>query len=257
MTPSWDFYIDCLVSLGAWKIIKKPRNTIRQYRISQTETYNARRFSMDACLIYENCILKVYDPYITQLKPKSWVIDVGGHIGTFSTHLAKRFSGLRIISLEPHPQSFRLLKTNVTYNNLESTITSLQMGVAKAHGTGRLFTDTGNSGEYSMTHVSKRGRGFPIQLTTLSSIFSKYTITKCALLKLDCEGAEFEILTHASLSVLNRVETIIMETHAGYDLSYLLQFLRTRGFSVRSVPNAISHPILKKFLTVPLSIATR
>ena len=257
MTPPLDFYIDCLVSLCAWKFIKKTRTTIRQYRISQTEIYIARRFSMDACIIYENSILRVYDDYITDFKPKDWVIDIGAHIGTFSIHLARRFPKLRTVSVEPHPINYELLTSNVGLNGLHSTIQTLHAAVGKASGHGRLYADLGNTAGGSVHNASVKTESYKIKLTTLAHLFTKYGIKKCAVLKLDCEGAGYEILMSTPSSILRQIQTIIMEINEENRAPELIKYLTTQGFSVKEVPNAITHPILGRFFTDHLCIATR
>ena len=46
---------------------------------------------------------------------------------------------------------------------------------------------------------------------SLDEIFTKYAIERCKLLKIDCEGAEFEILSRTK--VLDRVEHLRGEIH--------------------------------------------
>lgn len=254
MIPSLDFYIDCLVSLLLWKLNKKFGRVIKLYKISPTETYFGRQFSMDSCVMYESTILGIYDKYIPRLKPDDWAIDIGAHIGTSSIHLLRLFPEIKVISIEPDPSTYRLLEKNIRLNNLESQIQTINAAVAKTNGEGKLFIDRGNSGGNSLLGS---GSSISIKLLTLESIFSKYKLTECALLKLDCEGAENEILMSTPPALLKRIKTIIMETHAGYDQSKLRAFLQSQGFLVTIVPNAINHPIMGKFLTVPLMNATR
>ena len=118
MRPPLNFLFDCLVSLAAWKIVHKTGTTITQYQMNNSETYRMRRFSMDACVVFENVISHVYDQWVPQLKPGDRVLDIGAHIGSFSIHLARRFPKLHILSFEPHPVTYKLLKKNTDRKNI-------------------------------------------------------------------------------------------------------------------------------------------
>jgi hypothetical protein len=77
-----------------------------------------------------------------------------------------------------------------------------------------------------------------IDVISLATLFERYTIDRCDFLKLDCEGAEFEIILQADPSVLNRVRTIVMEYHDHLSRNYshvdLLEKLKSLGFQVSS-----------------------
>ena len=81
----------------------------------------------------------------------------------------------------------------------------------------------------------ERRQGDPIRVdcTSLDGIFAAYQLDKCDLLKIDCEGDEYEILLGASPDVLNRIGTVILEWHdiPGHSPERLEQHLEKAGFS--------------------------
>ncbi|MBI4066422.1 FkbM family methyltransferase [Candidatus Gottesmanbacteria bacterium] len=258
MKPPLDFSFDCLVSLATWKILGKAGTSIAQYRVTPTENFRLRRFSMDACMVYENVIECVYDQFVPPLQPGSRVLDVGAHIGSFSIHLARRFPKLHILSFEPHPITYQLLTENISLNGLQVAIQTFQVGIGGNDGTSRLYIDNGNTGGNStVMPIHANPNHVPIHLTSLPTVFAKNAIKQCALLKLDCEGAEYDILTRAPDGLLRKITTIIMETHPGYSVSSLVRRLKKAGFRVRIVANGFTHPLLKHIFTAPLCFATR
>ena len=78
-----------------------------------------------------------------------------------------------------------------------------------------------------------------IQVTAieLAEAFTEYEIESCELLKLDCEGAEFDILYHCG-DCLPRIQQIAMEVHAGSEpeqnIEFLESFLTSNGFVTRT-----------------------
>jgi hypothetical protein len=65
-------------------------------------------------------------------------------------------------------------------------------------------------------------------------------------MKLDCEGAEYEILFKAPDSVLNRIDRIVMEYHDNaveYTHADMERFLKEKGYKVKVYPSPV-HPYL-------------
>jgi len=144
-------------------------------------------------------------------KPGDVVIDIGAHIGFFAIYTALRFPEILIHSFEPFPENYELLQQNLQRNGI-TTVRTYQQGVS---GDGRLLemvTNPQNSGSascYSRTLEYGRTSGLPS--TTLDHIFDSLSVDKCKLLKIDCEGSEYEILS--STRSLAKVEYLSGEFH--------------------------------------------
>ena len=70
----------------------------------------------------------------------------------------------------------------------------------------------------------------------LNELFKNYRIHRCDFLKIDCEGAEYNIFYHTSDKTFNKIRTISMEFHdvegnnsTGLEL---LRYLVEKGFNV-------------------------
>jgi len=59
-------------------------------------------------------ILKEYEIEGFEILENDVIIDVGGHVGLFALFASLRCLNGKIISIEPHPQNFLLLKENMT-----------------------------------------------------------------------------------------------------------------------------------------------
>jgi FkbM family methyltransferase len=161
-------------------------------------------------------------------KPGDVVIDIGAHIGFFAIYTALRFPQVLIYSFEPFPENYYLLQQNLQRNGI-TTVRPYQLGVS---GDGRLLemvTNPQNSGSstcYSRTLEYGRTSGIPS--TTLDHIFDSLGVDKCKLLKIDCEGSEYEILS--TTRSLAKVEYLSGEFHQnkwllsrGYTFEWLLK----------------------------------
>jgi len=140
------------------------------------------------------------------------VIDVGAHVGLVSILLAKRWPKLRIIAFEPFPENHRNCRENLRLNGV-ANVELLACGIT---ADGRLLTmavSDDNSGGASAIAQTQRGpRAYGIPSRTLDEVFGTFHIDRCALLKIDCEGMEYEILSQAHC--LDRVERLVGEFHS-------------------------------------------
>jgi FkbM family methyltransferase len=144
---------------------------------------------------------------------KDVVIDIGAHVGIFDCYLAKRFPFLTIIAFEPVPRNFSNLLLNIRENRVTG-IQSFNEAVSCTGKTVSLNVSSRNTGGASAFNVNSNDPHlFPVDVRsrTLDSIFKDFSISRCKLLKIDCEGAEYEILTCAT--VLERIEYLRGEFH--------------------------------------------
>jgi len=76
----------------------------------------------------------------------------------------------------------------------------------------------------------------------LEAVLAAHNLGKVDLLKLDCEGAEYEILIGGSFSVLAKIDRIIMEYHdldASHNHHRLISFLQDGGYHVSHHKNLV------------------
>ena len=82
-----------------------------------------------------------------------------------------------------------------------------------------------------------------VEATTLADLFTTYAIGRCHLLKMDCEGAEFEILHHCPDDVFAATDRIVLEVHDWVrdygTVQDLARMLRGKGYQVRNHKNEI------------------
>ena len=193
------------------------------------------RDKSDSVVFLENFFL---DSYTREkgfdIKENDLVIDVGGHVGYFTIYAAKKAKNGKIITFEPSKESFNVLKNNLKINNIQNVIIE-NVGVGAKSGTAILNVDTTNSIGNSIFYSSKNSEKEDIRITTIPEIVKKYKIKSIDLLKLDCEGAEFEIILNLPSTILNTIKKISVEVHKieNFDIVDIEKFLVKNNFSVR------------------------
>jgi len=153
------------------------------------------------------------------LNADSTVVDIGAHVGIVSMYLAKTY-GCKVKAFEPNPNNYRHLVANIKANGLSHLITAHNLAVT---GDGRdVVISEVNPGGNSGGHTIYGADGVAVSSTTLEAILGGAPVD---LLKIDCEGAEFEILDPA---ILDEVKAIRGEFHvANGDTNALLEKVKT------------------------------
>ena len=153
------------------------------------------------------------------------VVDVGANIGDTAIYFCLR-GAQKVIALEPYPSNFKAAKANIEANGVQDKVILVNAAVA---------------GERGVTHVDERlaensadlrtfNAGTGIPLVPIDDLVEEYSIHE-GILKIDCEGSEYEILRNSSL--LGRFSQIMVEYH--YGAQDIPQLLKMKGFAVKKL----------------------
>jgi len=163
------------------------------------------------------------------------VIDVGANIGCFAVSAARLVGpNGRVFAIEPELSTFRQLQRNIEINGLKN-VTALHLALAGRDGEIVLNADANRLFSSIYRSVNGRETGGSVQRVaamTLDRLMEQQGIDRCHFLKLDCEGAEHDIVASLSPETAARVDGITMELHKvpGHDSAILHQRLLDLGF---------------------------
>jgi len=152
---------------------------------------------------------------VIPFEPGDVVLDIGAHVGTMSIYLAKRYPGLRILAFEPIRDNYDRLLRNIEANGVGASVTAINLAVTADGRTLTLNADrrnTGSASAYANAGVDGHGWTQMADSTTLADIWADYGLDRVRLLKIDCEGCEYEILQYAG-EKLARVDYLSGEFH--------------------------------------------
>jgi FkbM family methyltransferase len=166
-----------------------------------------------------------------EIEADSVVVDVGANIGIFSIFAA--LSGARkVYAFEPSQEAFQILCENIRLNNLTDIIIPINKAVSVSDDVTIKFPRFSNPcNKIESGRVDNQQDYCAIQTINLGSYICRNAdIGNIDLLKLDCEGAEFDILPSMSETAFARIRAIRMECHG--EPNALINHLIQKGYGV-------------------------
>ncbi len=229
-----------------WLIIKifagRAGTAVNTVRLRRTKLSFKVRGAMDVWSIKETFLDRFYERCGFVIQTGWTVIDVGAGLGDFSL-FAAQVSGTRILAFEPFPESFNLLTNNASLNKA-GNITLFSEAVGAEHGPLLLDLAGGEPLQFRSRNapVTQPENQIAVKARSLSNIIQHTGQGGCDLLKMDCEGAEYDILMKSSPEVLGKIRRIVMEYHDGvtsHSHDDLIRFLRSQGYTVQAFDNPV------------------
>jgi FkbM family methyltransferase len=136
------------------------------------------------------------------------VIDIGANIGVFSL-LASSLGAKKVLSVEPISTTFNQLCSNINKSKLKNItpMKNIVSNVANEFINISLQNDIGHNSLYL-----NAGSFETVHTTTLHELIAKCD-SDDIFLKIDCEGAEYDILLNSSDADMAKISRIAMELH--------------------------------------------
>jgi FkbM family methyltransferase len=170
---------------------------------------------------------------LESIEPKPRLIyDVGGNVGLFSILCRLNFPNAKVKSFEPHPETFRFLAAN----GREFAFECFNFAVGSQNGDA--FISSLDESRANCVSASLTNAGVQISVKSLRDMILRES-SQIDLLKLDCEGGEWDIFQDAE--PFQRVDEIRMEYHLvdSKSLEDLRKAADRIGFEiVKLVPNS-------------------
>jgi FkbM family methyltransferase len=192
------------------------------------------RFS-DVTMLMESWGMKYYNPPGFEMHENDIVIDIGAHIGSFTLYASKFVTTGKIYSFEPLPENYSMLIKNVKINNIQN-IKTYKIAISNYTGTSHLHLYDGPHTGSSSLYERNSKKKIKIKTITLEKFIKENKIKQIDFIKIDCEGAEYDILFNAPDKVLAIIKKISMEYHDSinnHKHNELMTFFRKKGFIAR------------------------
>ena len=205
---------------------------------------------------HEEEILGLFRP-----KEGDTIIDVGAHMGRYTITSSKSVgtSG-KVIAIEAHPYNFRILQNNLWLNSLANVI-ALNLAVYSKKSRLKLYLPDEDLGytmhhslmtNYLSTKYSKEieRRYVEVEADTLDNLLKNRGITTVDWIKIDVEGAEYEVLKGAKeILSANKAMSILVEVHGKDTYGPTMELLQLNNFNIefeKTYDNGEKHVLARK-----------
>lgn len=179
---------------------------------------------------------EMQDIFSRYIKPGHVVYDLGAHQG-FLTALAGKLVGEKgnVYSFEPFPYNFQFLSENIKLNKPQN-ITLFQAAVSDKAGTlefSNSIHDTANT--YLKQSPEFKENLLQVKAVSLDELVDNKTVRPPDFIKIDVEGAEWDVLQGSRKLFSSHSPVVYLETHnvhnAGVD-QQCLDWLQAQGYKV-------------------------
>lgn len=196
---------------------------------------------------------RVYTPFYLPIGVHDIVVDIGANNGVF-TLFAASITRNMVHSFEPSPRNLEVLRRNIAVNNL-SHVTIHGCAVSATAGFAKLFNAMDGKQNLLSDHIipdrieqyktctdvnylasASSENYIEVPTTTLQEIMDSNQLTHIDFLKLDCEGAEGDILQSTPDNYLKKVRKIALEFHdhlSEIDHVDIQNLLESAGFTTK------------------------
>lgn len=159
------------------------------------------------------------------------ILDIGASTGVFAVYAAASAPRSRVVSFEPMPSAFALLQANVALNGFGDRVQVHHAAVAPETGEIDLFVD----GLFFPSLVKEGTSSVRVPAISLADLIERHAPDGVDLLKIDVEGAEYDVFYGAAPETLAKIAEIRMEAHDLDDersVAALRRFLVSAGFTI-------------------------
>jgi FkbM family methyltransferase len=198
--------------------------------------------------------LPLYEQFADDCYDRKWVLgqddgrplqvlDVGAHVGAFATNLAMTGPNVHIECYEPSPDTASFLRRNVDQNGLSDRVRVYEQAMSGEEGVCLLDDNSGGSVHNGLVKADHRlvdgadAAGERATITVATTTFDLAIQAAPApvdVVKMDCEGGEYDLVYRSSPANWASVQRVVMEYHpvAGESWEKLRTWFETVGLTV-------------------------
>lgn len=179
---------------------------------------------------------KAYEIGFPKKEKNAVVVDIGAHYGYFSIFATKHCkTPCKLFSIEPSVSNFLAMQANLNSSKIHH-IQTLNIGISGTTGIRTLFQSKPQNHSIFSHYINGMNEETQVHCLSLKDFIDDNNIEKIDFLKIDCEGAEHEIIQNTDFETLQKCTVISMEIHdmqhCGFNSDRTISNLINAGFEV-------------------------
>jgi FkbM family methyltransferase len=218
----------------AWPVFKRPLPLVHHYLNrsvppeKRVHLRNGGELMLSGHELDMAVVFQVFCDEVYPVDRGTVVVDIGANIGLFSLYAA--FSGAaKVYAFEPNREAYRCILKNIEANSLQDRIVPYHHAVT-SRSNEIVTIPKAASPQNRIARASVPDDGYESVTTiSLNDIVRNECISRVDLLKMDCEGCEYDILGGTTASTFSRIGRVIIEYHDGHEREIVKDLCR-HGF---------------------------
>lgn len=174
--------------------------------------------NLDYKVVDETWNENVYRLHEYQFKDNAVFVDIGANIGSVSLYVdnfnkfREDTRKIKVYSVEPEPHNLLLLKENIK-NNPTENITVVNNAIW--HEQKNVFiTNRGGNSSIVDGHLTE---SVEVLAITIQDLIDRYGIDEIDVMKIDIEGAEFDLIINTPPEILSKIRYLTLEFDKSFD----------------------------------------
>ncbi|MBO6212328.1 FkbM family methyltransferase [Algoriella sp.] len=177
--------------------------------------------------------LESYEPDFTYFlrtvlsQEKGNFIDVGGHIGRFTTLMAK--NDWQVVTFEPIKSNYNLLMNNLNDNDCNQNAVVYNIGLGDKAVNQNIYFDRKELGEASMINNSSANDSENIKIEVFDELMKGYQFNDLTVVKIDVEGFEENVINGMKDFLTTEKPLMVLELWSG-NSEHVITYLKSLGY---------------------------
>lgn len=191
------------------------------FAIRDYEEDPSYQHDLDFKVVGETWIENVYRITDGQFNGDRVFVDIGANIGAVSLFVDSfnkyrdDNNKIKVIAVEPEPNNLILLNQNVSGNPVQNIII-VPNAVWHEEKMVSISNRGGNSSIVNLENETKTD----VLAITMQHLFSSYNIKEVDVMKIDIEGAEFDLIINTPAETLAKIKRLVLEFDKSFDGSF-------------------------------------
>lgn len=196
------------------------------------------------------------------------ILNIGANVGFYAVFFARTFQNARkVIAIEPNPEAFEILKSNIALNGVGNVVKPLQVCIGEDAGQMKFSFIPGKSEYSSLGSISHRAvRGVEQETVTIEVLPLREAVaghvSNPTMVFIDTEGAELLVLKGAEDILRESMPILIFEcedallAEFGHSSKQLEAYVTSLGYEVRDAADTASkilHPFTGVAVAFPVA----
>lgn len=193
--------------------------------------------SGDMDIFRETFVQSYFNNKYIDYKKISTALDIGANKGFVTLMMLWNNPNIKIISIEPDSRNIKYLAKNIEKNGFKDNVTIINQAVWIKDGQIDFYKTGGYHQGNSIfkEHLSYLEKIIEkVPCTTIDSIISKHGLTDIEFIKIDVEGAEYEIIFNLKSDFIEKIKYFHIECHktTKHEPDEMVKFMKTRDFEI-------------------------